>query len=73
MKKFRITVGSLPNKDNLVADIFYENIQVAEISQEANELLIQIYFYKNKDYCEFSLDEFQKVIEKAKQKLLAVG
>ncbi|NGX56367.1 MAG: hypothetical protein K1060chlam5_00605 [Candidatus Anoxychlamydiales bacterium] len=73
MNKFKITVGSLPDKNNLVADIIYENIQVAEISNENKELLIQIYCYKDKDYWEFSLEEFQKVIEQAKQKLIAVG
>ncbi len=73
MGKFEITVGSLPDKNNLVADIFYENIQVAEISNENKELLIQIYCYKDKDYWEFSLDEFQKVVEKAKQRLIAIG
>jgi hypothetical protein len=74
MNKFTITIGSLPDKDNLVADIIYENIQVAEISCEKNnELLIQIYCYKDKDSWEFSLEEFQKVIEEAKQKLIAVG
>ena len=73
MKKFEITVGSLPNKNNLVADIFYGNIQVAEISNENNEFLIQIYCYKDKDCWEFSLDEFQKIIEETKQRLIAVG
>ncbi|KPK32607.1 MAG: hypothetical protein AMS24_03805 [Chlamydiae bacterium SM23_39] len=55
MSKFKITVGSLPNKNNLVADIIYENIQVAEISNENEELIIQIYCYKDKDCWEFSL------------------
>lgn len=73
MGNFDITVGSFPDKENLVADIFYENIQVAEITNENNNLQIQIYCYKDKDYWEFSLDEFQKVIEKAKQKLIAIG
>ena len=73
MTKFTITVGSFPNKNNLVADIIYENTQVAEISNENNKLLIQIYCYKEKDCWEFSLEEFQKVIEEAKQKLIAIG
>lgn len=73
MSKFRITVGSLPNKDNLVADIFYERLQVAEISKENNELIIQIYFYNDRDCWEFSLEEFQKIVEEAKQRLIAVG
>ena len=73
MKNFRITINSLPDRENIVAEIYYRHYQVAEISQETNELLIQIYSYKDKDYWEFSLEEFQKVIEVAKQKLIAIG
>ena len=73
MENFRITVNSLPDRENLVAEIYYKHYQVAEISQETNELIIQIYSYKDKDYWEFSLEKFQKVIEEAKQKLIAVG
>ena len=73
MSKFEITIASFPNKNNLVADICYENIQVAEISQENKEMVIQIYCYENKDCWEFSLDDFQKAIEKAKKKLIEVG
>ena len=73
MKDFRITIVSLPDRENLVAEISYKHKQVAEISQETNELLIQIYCYKDKDYWEFSLEEFQKIVEKAKRRLLEVG
>lgn len=38
MGNFEITVGSFHDKENFVADIFYENIQVAEISNENNNL-----------------------------------
>jgi len=73
MENFRITVNSLPDRENLVAEIYYKHYQVAEISQETNELIIQIYSYKDKDCWEFSLEKFQKVIEEAKQKLIGVG
>jgi hypothetical protein len=73
MENFRITVNSLPDRENLVAEIYYRHYQVAEISQETNKLIIQIYSYKDNDCWEFSLEKFQKVIEEAKQKLIAVG
>jgi len=73
MKKFEITIGSLPNKDNLVADIFYDRFQVAEITNENNEFLIQLFFYENKDCWTFLLEDFQKVIEDAKRRLIEVG
>ena len=73
MKNFRITINSLPDRENLVAEIYYKHYQLAEISQESDELLIQIYSHKNEEYWEFSLEKFQKVVEEAKQKLIAVG
>ena len=44
-----------------------------EISNENNEMMIQIYCCDDKDYWEFSLEEFQKIVEEAKQQLIAVG
>lgn len=74
MKDFRITIASLPDRENLVSEISYKNKQVAEINQETKELIIQLYAScKEKKCWEFSLEEFQKVVEEAKQRLIAVG
>ena len=73
MNKFEITVGSLPDKENLVADIFLNDIQVAEISQEHKDMVIQIFSYDDIDCWEFSLNDFLKVIEEAKERLMEVG
>ena len=70
---FRITIGIPPDRENPVADIIYKHFQVAEISQETDEFIIQIYSYPDKEQWEFSLEEFQKVLEKAKQRLLEIG
>ena len=43
MKNFRITVNSLPDRENLVAEIYYKYEQIAEINQETKELIIQLY------------------------------
>ena len=74
MDDFRITIASLPDRGNLVAEISYKNKQIAEINHETEKLIIQLYVSsKEKGYRDFPLDEFQKVVEEAKQKLLAVG
>ncbi len=74
MENFRITIASLPDRENLVAEISYKNKQIAEINQETKELIIQLYApCKEQKYWEFSLDEFQKIVEEAKQRLIAVG
>ncbi len=74
MEDFRITIASLPDRENLVAEISYKNKQVAEINQETKKLIIQLYAPSKEKKCwEFSLEEFQKIVEKAKQKLIAIG
>ena len=72
MEKFRITVASLPDREHLVAEILYEGIQWAEISQETGELIIQFYSHPRQKYWEFPIDEALKVLEQAKKKLLGV-
>jgi hypothetical protein len=70
MEKFRITVASLPDREHLVAEILYEGVQWAEISQERGELVIQFYSNPRKKYWEFPMDEALKVLNQAKNKLL---
>jgi hypothetical protein len=66
MKDFRITIASLPDRENLVAEISYKNNQFAEISQETNELIIQFYPHPQKKYWEFSYNEIIEIIDKAR-------
>jgi hypothetical protein len=73
MKNFRITIASLPDRENLVAEILYEDVQWAEISQEKNELIIQFYSHPRKEHWEFSLDAAIQILEKAKKRLLEIG
>ena len=73
MEKFCITIASLPNRENLVAEIFYENVQWVEISQETEELIIQFYSHPRQEYWEFPLDEALEALEKAKKRFLGMG
>lgn len=70
MEKFRITIASLPDREEVVAEILYEEIQWVEISQETDELIIQFYSHPDREYWEFSIDEALEVLKKAKSKLL---
>lgn len=71
MEKFRITIASLPDRERLVAEILYEGVQWAEISQETdNALIIQFYSHPRKKYWEFTYDEALQILEQAKKKLL---
>ena len=73
MEKFDISIASLPDKENLVAEIFYENVQWVQISQETDKMIIQFYPHTKKDYWEFPLDEALEVLERAKKRFLALG
>lgn len=70
MEKFRITLASLPDREHLVAEILYDGIEWAEISQETSELIVQIYSHPTKDFWEFPLDETLEALEMARAKLL---
>jgi hypothetical protein len=72
MEKFRITIASLPDRERLVAEILYDGVQWAEISQETDEVAIQFYSHPRKKYWEFTYDEAIQVLEKAKNKLLEI-
>ena len=75
MKKnnFRITIASLPDRENLVAEIFYDDTQWVEISQETPQMFIQFYSHPTKDYWEFPVEEALEILEKAKKRLMEVG
>ncbi|MEI6241893.1 MAG: hypothetical protein WCP39_00620 [Chlamydiota bacterium] len=71
--KFSIKIASLPYRENLVAEIYYNHEQWVEISQETNDLLIvQFYSPLEGKYWEFDLEEALEVLQTAKKKLVAL-
>ena len=70
MNKFDITMASLPHRENLVAEIFYENVQWVEISNDTEDIIIQFYSHPRKGYWEFPLDEALNILERAKKRFL---
>ena len=70
MEKFRIIIASLPDRERPVAEIAYDNVQWAEISQETDEIIVQFYPHPRQKCWEFSFDEAIKILQQAKDKLL---
>jgi len=66
MNKFLIEIASVPDRENLVAEIWYSDILVAEINQEKKRLEIEFFQSKN---VVFDLEEFSNVLQMAKEKL----
>lgn len=69
--KFRILIASVPNRERLVAEIYYDNQYWVEISQENDEeLIMQFYSHPTAKYWTFPFEEALKVLEQARNKLL---
>lgn len=73
MEKFSITVASLPNRDQLVAEIFYEDVQWVEISQDTGKLIIEFYPHPTLECWQFPLDQALEALQKAKKRLVDLG
>jgi hypothetical protein len=70
MNKFEIVIASLPHREHLVAEIYYNKMYWVQISHENEEPVIQFYPHPSEKYWEFSFDEALKILEEAKNELL---
>jgi hypothetical protein len=68
--QFEILIASLPHRERLVAEIYYDNMYWAQISQEEEVLIVQFYSHPTKKYWEFPFEEAVKILEQAKNELL---
>ena len=67
---FEITIASLPDRENLVAEIFYKNTEWVEISAEVpNQFVIAFCNTDNGNYWEFPYEEAMEAIQEAKNRL----
>ena len=67
---FEILIASLPYRERLVAEIYYDNMYWVQISQEDEELLVQFYPHPTEKCWAFPLEEALKVLAQARNKLL---
>ena len=67
MSKFNIELSSVPDRENLVAEIWYENKMVAEVNKETGKFVIEFCLDEK---ISFMLDEFLEVLENAKRRIL---
>ena len=72
MDKFEIIVASAPDRERLVAEVYYDSMYWAEISQEKEQgpLIVQFYSHPKGKYWEFTLDETMAILAKAKKALI---
>ncbi len=55
--KMRMGIASPPDREKLVAELFYDDEQWAEIHQESEQLTLQLYPRRDGQPWEFSFDE----------------
>ena len=72
MGQFEILIASLPHRERLVAEIYYNNMYWVQISQEEEELIVQFYSHPSEKYWTFPFEEALKMLEQAKNKLLGL-
>ncbi len=70
LKKFRVVISSVPDRENCVCEIYYNHLQWAEISKEKEEVIIQFYSHPSQKYWEFPLEEAIEILQKVKNKFL---
>jgi len=72
MDDFEILIMNCPDRDDLVADIYFKNSQVAQVFQEESVLKIQIFPSSDTDFWEFDLQQLTSILDTAQKKLLGL-
>ena len=67
MSKFNIELSSVPDRENLVAEIWYENKMDSERNKDTQKFVNQFCLDAK---ISFMLDEFLEVLENAKRRIL---
>ena len=67
---FKISISSPPDRDCLVAEIFMDNNQWAEVNQESGELMLELYPRKDGQPWVFDFETALEVLQAAKKKLI---
>ena len=69
-KKWKTIIGDVPDKENPVADVYYERNHVFQIFKEDNEPYVIRFGNNSKgNYWEFPYDEAMEVLAEAKNRL----
>ena len=67
MSKFNIELSSVPDRENLVAEIWYEKKMIAEVNKETEKFVIEFCLDEK---ISFMLDAVLEVLENATRRIL---
>jgi hypothetical protein len=65
-----ITIASVPDREKLVAELWYDQELWGEISQETGELLLEVYLNPSRNSHQLKCKELILAIQQAEDKLL---
>jgi len=68
--QFRTTIASPPDREKLVAEVFFGSEQVAEINQETGNLRIEIYPHSSGEPWVLPYQDFLIAVSDAKRRLV---
>lgn len=66
MKKLELTITSVPDRENLVAEIWLQDKMIAEVNSEGGTFNLELY---HSGQINVPLEEFIKILVDAKKKL----
>jgi len=67
---FRISISSPPDRERLVAEVFADNAQWAELNQESANLTLELYPRQDGQPWVFDFEQALRVLQEAKERLL---
>lgn len=70
-KKFTVEIASVPDRDSLVAEIWFNNMMLAELSNHNGKAILEIYPNKADSRLNIECEEFIKALLLAEKKLFA--
>ena len=65
-----IVIASLPDREKVVAELWIEDKQIAEISNENDELIVEIYSTTGQDSVMIPFKDLVQALEEAKKSLV---
>lgn len=65
----KIQIASVPDREKVVAELWVGDTQIAEVSNENDEMRVEFYSASAPNQLTLQLDELSRALEKAKRNL----
>lgn len=70
MDNFSVEIASVPDRERLVAEVFFGNTMIAELNTETGELLIELYPRPDGEPWKMDAERFLAAVVRAKERLI---